>query len=60
MCQIFIIQVSFLSSERFQNFGNETLFIADYEDVKKSAFDWLAAKLWLKECTMLWKVCTYK
>ena len=37
----------------FQNFGNETLFIAYRESVKKSAFDWLAAKLCLKECTIL-------
>ena len=33
----------------FQNFRNKTLFIADYEKVKKCAFDWLAAKLWLKK-----------
>ena len=32
----------------FKNLGNETLFIAGHENVKKSAFDWLAAKLWLK------------
>ena len=31
----------------FQNFRNETVFIPDYEDVKKFSFDWLAAKLWL-------------
>ena len=30
----------------FENFRNGTLFIADLEDVKKSAFDQLAAKLW--------------
>ena len=42
----------------FQNVGNETSFIADHENVKKSAFDWLAAKLWLKESTILWNVCT--
>ena len=28
-------------------------------NVKKSAFDWLAAKLWLKESTILWNVCTF-
>ena len=33
----------------FQNVGNETLFITDYKNVKISLFDWLAAKLWLKE-----------
>ena len=75
MCQIFAIQVSFLSSERlelgsrvnvikilfnlnsqgnekfeffsqaaydFRHLGNETLFIADHQNAKKSAFDWLA------------------
>ena len=36
----------------FQNLGNETLFIADHNNVKKSTFDWLAAKLWLKENTI--------
>ena len=41
----------------FQNLGNETLFIADHENVKKSAFDWLAAKLWVKESTIL--CCVY-
>ena len=44
----------------FQNFGNATMFIADHEDVKKSAFDRLAAKLWLKESTILWKLCTFE
>ena len=44
----------------FQNFGNETSFnTSDYENVKKSAFDWLAAKLWLKESTILWNICTF-
>ena len=37
----------------FQNFGKKTLFIAYGESVKKSAFDWLAAKLCLKESTFL-------
>ena len=41
-------------------FGNETLFIADHEDIKKSAFDWLPVKLWHKEGTILWKVFTFE
>ena len=32
----------------FQNLENETLFIDNYENVKKYALNWLAAKLWLK------------
>ena len=44
----------------FQNLGNETVFIADYKNVKKSAFDLLATKLWLKESTILWNVCTFE
>ena len=93
MCQIFVIQISFQSSERvdpdsciyvseilfslnsqgnekhelfsqrtydFHSFGNETLFNADHENVKKSAFDLLAAKLWLKETTIFWKICTFR
>ena len=35
-----------------KNFRNETLFIADYENVLKFVFDWLAAKR-LKESTIL-------
>ena len=27
---------------------------------EKSAFDWLAAKFWLKESTILWRVCTFE
>ena len=30
-------------------FRFETLFIADYQNVPKFVFDWLAAKLWLKK-----------
>ena len=41
----------------FQNFRNETLFIANYENVKKSAFDRLAEKLWLKESIILCVHC---
>ena len=37
----------------FQHLGNETLFIADGENIKKPAFDWLAAKLSLKESATL-------
>ena len=37
----------------FQNSGNKTLFIADYQNVKKSTYDWLDAKLWLKRITIL-------
>ena len=33
---------------------NETLFIADNGNVQKFAFDWLAAKLWLKESASSW------
>ena len=43
----------------FQNLGNESLFVADYENVKKSTFDWLATKLWLKGSNILWNVCTF-
>ena len=31
------------------NFGKETLFVADFENVKISAFIWLPAKSWLKK-----------
>ena len=34
-------------------FRNEIFFIAVYENVQKFVFDWLAAKLWLKESTIL-------
>ena len=44
----------------FRNLGNETLFIVDVQNVQKSAFDWLAAKLWLKKSTILWNVCTFE
>ena len=46
----------------FQNFGHETLFIANYENIKKfkSSFDWSAAKIWLKESTILWNVSTFE
>ena len=47
-------------THNFQNFGNETLFISDYEIVKKSTSDWLAAKLWLQETTILWNICTFE
>ena len=43
-----------------QNLGNETFVIADHESVKKSAFDWLTAKLWLIESTILWNVCSFE
>ena len=43
----------------FQNLENETLFIADHKIVKKSAFDWLAAVLRLKESTILWNISTF-
>ena len=32
-----------------KNLGKETLFKIDYENVNKSAFDWLATKSRLKE-----------
>ena len=38
----------------FKILRNEALFIADYENVQKFVFDWLAAKLWLKESAFLW------
>ena len=44
----------------FKIFRNEILFIADYENVRKFAFDWLAAKLWLKESTILWNDYTFE
>ena len=44
----------------FQNLGNETLFIADYENVKKSVFDWLPTNLWFRESTILWNVCPFE
>ena len=34
--------------------------MADHEDAEKYAFDWLAAKLWLKENTILRNVCTFE
>ena len=43
-----------------QNLGNETMFVADYENVKKPTFDWLATKLWLKGSSILWNVCTFE
>ena len=93
MCEIFVIQVSFRSSERLeidsrvyvikilfnlnsqenkkfelfsqgtnnlQSFEHVTLLIADYENEKKSENDWLAAKLRLKERTILSNVCTFE
>ena len=47
-------------TNNFQNFENKTLSIADYKNVKKSIFDWLAAKLWHKQSTILWNVCTFE
>ena len=44
----------------FQNLESEISFIVDYKYVRKSAFDWLAAELWLKESTILWKGCTFE
>ena len=44
----------------FQNLENEILFIGDHENVKKFALDWLAAKLLIKENTILWNVCTFE
>ena len=44
----------------FKIFRNEALFIADYENVQKFVFDWLAAKLWLKESTILWNDYTFE
>ena len=49
-----------LFSYDFRNLGNEAFFITNHENVKKSAFDWLTAKLWLKESTILWNVCTFE
>ena len=37
----------------FKIFRFETLFIADYENIPKFAFDRLASKLWLKDSTIL-------
>ena len=41
------LNVSAKGPTTFKNSGNETLFIADYEYVKKSAVGWLVTKLWL-------------
>ena len=47
-------------STTFKIFRNETLFIANYENVQKFVFDWLAAKLWLKESNILWHDYTFE
>ena len=44
----------------FKIFRFETLFIADYENIPKFVFDWLAAKLWLKDSTILWNDYTFE
>ena len=44
----------------FKIFRIETLCIADHENVPKFVFDWLAAKLWLKESTILWNDYTFE
>ena len=44
----------------FQNLGNQTLLIVGHENVKKSAINYLAAKLWLKESTILRNVSTFE
>ena len=65
--RVYVIEIFFnLNSKRMKNlnfspegpttfktFQNETLFIDDYENLPKFVFDWLAAKLWLKESTIL-------
>ena len=38
----------------------EPMVVADYENVKKSAFDWLAATFSLKESTILWNIFTFE
>ena len=43
----------------FKIFQFETLFIADYQNVPKFVFDWLAKKLWLKESTIFWNDYTF-
>ena len=48
-----------LSQGTFQNFRKETLFTADFETVRKFTFDWMTARLWIKESTILWNVCTF-
>ena len=55
-----IIQLFSLGTYAFRIFQNETLFIADYENVPKFVFGWLAAKLWLKESTILWNDYTFE
>ena len=44
----------------FQNLGNQTLLIVGHENVKKFAINYLAAKLWLKESTILRNVSTFE
>ena len=44
----------------FKIFRFETLFIADYENIPKFVLDWLAAKLWLKDSTILWNDYTFE
>ena len=44
----------------FKIFRIETLFIANYKNVPTFVFDWLAAKLWLKESTILWNDYTFE
>ena len=44
----------------FKLLKNETLFIADYESGPKFVCDWLAAKLLLKESTILWNDYTFE
>ena len=49
------LELFFQGTRDYQNFKSETLLIADHEDVKESLFDWLTAKLWLKESTICGK-----
>ena len=44
----------------FKIFRFETLFIADYENIPKFVFDWLAAKLWPRNSTILWDDYTFE
>ena len=49
-----------LKTYEFQNLGNKILYNADHRHVKKPAFELLAAKLWLKESTILWNAYTFE
>ena len=42
-------ELFFEETYNFQTFGNDTLIIADYKDIRISSFQLLAVNVWLKE-----------